>query len=84
MLEREGNTDTALVHGSYLILLGKAEAIVGFQSLYVVSQVNDRNGWVLSHSWERKRRKYKEKSETRVFLHQTCTSTYTKTGWTTG
>lgn len=50
MLEREGNTDTALVHGSYLILLGKAEAVIGFQSLYVVSQVNDRNGRVLPHS----------------------------------
>lgn len=87
MLEREGNTDTALVYSSYLILLGKAEAVVGFQSLYVVSQVDDRNGWVLPHSWERKRRKrgkYKEKCETWLFLHQTSTSTYTNTGWTTG
>lgn len=60
MLEREGHSDTALaVHGSYLILLGKAEAVIGLQSLYVVSQVNDRNRRVLPHPWERKSRKRK-------------------------
>lgn len=68
MLEKEGHTDTALVSGSNLILLGKAEAVVGLQSLYVVSQVNDRNGRVLPHSWERERKRRKrgenkEKSE---------------------
>ncbi len=89
MLGRQGHTDTALVHGSYLILLGKPQAVVGLQSLYVVGQVNDRNGRVLPHSWEGKRRKSKrgedkEKSESGCFLYQTCTSTYTNTGWTTG
>lgn len=44
--------DTGSVQGSYLILLGKAEAIVSLQSLYVVSQVDDRNRRVLPHSWE--------------------------------
>lgn len=67
MLERERDTSAELVHQSYLILLGKAEAVIGLQSLYVVSQVNDRNGRVLPHSWERKwrnRGKDKEMSET--------------------
>lgn len=50
MLEREGITDAALVQCPYLILLGKAEAVVGLKSLYVVSQVGHRNGRVLPHS----------------------------------
>lgn len=49
-------SDTALVRCSYLVLLGKAEAVIGLESLYVVSQVSDGNGGVLPHSWERKNR----------------------------
>lgn len=41
---------------SYLILLGEAEAVVGLKSLYVVSQVNDRNWWVFPHSWRKEQR----------------------------
>lgn len=48
-------SDTALVRCSYLVLLGKAEAVIGLESLYVVSQVSDGNGGVLPHSWERGR-----------------------------
>lgn len=49
-------SDTALVRCSYLVLLGKAEAVIGLESLYVVSQVSDGNGGMLPHSWERKNR----------------------------
>lgn len=51
---REAKTRAKLVPDTYLILLGKAEAVVGLQSLYVVGQFNDRNGRVLPHSWDRK------------------------------
>lgn len=54
MPQRAAITDAALVHGSYLVLLGKPEAVVGLESLYVVGQVNDWNGRVLPHSWERR------------------------------
>lgn len=49
------------VCGAYLVLLGKPQAVIGLQSLYVVSQVNDRNRWVLPHSWERKRGRKRRK-----------------------
>lgn len=77
-------SDTALVRCSYLVLLGKAEAVIGLESLYVVSQVSDGNGGVLPHSWERKNRGGGEKSETWLFLRQTRTLTCTNIGRTTG
>lgn len=62
MLEGMEITDTALALCSYLIFLGKAEAVVGLKSLYVVGQVGDGNGRVLPHSWsERKGKEGKEK-----------------------
>lgn len=40
---------------SYLILLGEAQAVVGLESLDVVSEIDDGDGRVLPHSWERGR-----------------------------
>lgn len=81
-------SDTALVRCSYLVLLGKAEAVIGLESLYVVSQVSDGNGGVLPHSWERGRIGVGwgggEQNETWLFLRQTRTLTCTNTGRTTG
>lgn len=45
----------ALAHAevgtSHLVLLGELEAVVGFETLDVVGQVSDGDGWVVSHTW---------------------------------
>lgn len=74
------------MHGSYLILLRKAKAVIGLQSLYVIRQVGDSDGWVLPHSWDKKKTRQGTEKRVRICfsLYVTFTQMNTNTGWTTG
>lgn len=60
------------MHGSYLILLRKAKAVIGLQSLYVIRQVGDSDGWVLPHSWDKKENKTRHREKGETFLFFVC------------
>lgn len=46
---------------AHLILLREAEGVIGLESLNMVRQVTNCNGWVFSHSWKNKRTKIEKK-----------------------
>lgn len=74
------------MHDSYLILLRKAKAVIGLQSLYVIRQVGNSDGWVLPHSWDKKKTRQGTEKRVRICfsLYVTFTQMNTNTGWTTG